>query len=95
MKTLWNCSNYGNDLRLTRKDAKQCSHAGECGGDVSEIMQKDYVRKQLTNLDPAQLKKELDEYGAWDESELLDHSQNLIRWVWISASDITEENLQD
>jgi hypothetical protein len=95
MKTLWNCSNYGNDLRLTREDAKKCSHSGECGGDVSEIMQKDYVSKQLAKLDAAQLKKELGEYGAWDESELSDHSQNLIRWVWLSANDITEENLQD
>ena len=91
MKTLWNSSNYGNDLKLTRQDANKCYHAGKCDNDVLETIKKPYVKKQLAKLDPKQLVKELDEYGAWDAMQLQNHKDNLIRWVWISACDIIEE----
>lgn len=91
MKTLFNFSNYGNDLRLTRRDAEKCSASGECEPAVIEVMQKPYVKKQLKELNPEKLAKELKEYGAWDEEELKDHDQNLVRWVWISAGDIREK----
>ena len=90
MKTLFNSSNYGNDLRLTRKDAQQCTHPGPCDNDVKQIMNKPYVAKQLKTLSPEQLVKELSEYGAWDDNQLSDHNENLMRWVWISAGDIIE-----
>lgn len=94
MKTLWNSSNYGNDLRLTKRDANQCTHPGPCDNDVKQIMQNPYVIKQLKTLDPAQLAKELKEFGAWDEKQLSDHNENLIRWIWISAGDIIENLYQ-
>ncbi len=53
-------------------------------------MSKPYVAKQLKAMDAEKLAKELREYGAWDDSELTDHEQNLMRWVWVSAGDITE-----
>jgi len=91
MKTRYNSSNYGNDLRLTLKDANLCTHPGDCENDVKGIMNKPYIKKQLAALDKDQLKKELGEYGAWDDEELNDHEQNLVRWVWLSAGDISEE----
>jgi hypothetical protein len=90
MKTLWNCSNYGNDLKLTSGDAAACNHSGPCDDDVNAVMLKPYVKKQLDTLDPATLAKELKEYGAWDDTELANHKDNLQRWVWISAGDIDE-----
>jgi hypothetical protein len=90
MKTYWNNTNYGNDLRLTMEDAKSCSHSGQCDDDVNYVMTKPYVVKQLAKLDPKQLRKELFEYTDWDVS---DHQTNLLRWVWISAGDIVEEAL--
>jgi uncharacterized Fe-S cluster protein YjdI len=90
MKTRWNYSNYGNDLRLTFADAKKCSHSGECTADVMEVMKKPYVRKQLATLNQDKLLSELSDYGAWDEIELSNHPENLMRWVWISAGDIVE-----
>jgi len=90
MKTIFNYSNYGNDLRLTKKDAAQCSHSGDCEADVLFVMQKKYVKKQLAAIKPDQLKKELRDYGAWSEDELKNYQQNLVRWVWISAGDIIE-----
>lgn len=92
MKTLYNYSNYGNDLRLTRKDAESASHSGDCESDVINLMEKKYIKKQLELIDPLQLVKELNEYGAWDDDELSDHNANLIRWVWISAGDIVERD---
>jgi len=90
MKTLWNSSNYGNDLKLTRVDAESCNHSGPCDDDVAILMEKPYVKRQLNMLDPDRLKRELSEYGAWDDNELSDHNDNLTRWVWISAGDIAE-----
>ena len=90
MRTKWNYSNYGNDLRLTTADAANCSHSGDCESDVMEVMNKPYIKKQLTSIDKNQLIKELSEYGAWDDSELQNHETNLMRWIWISAADIME-----
>lgn len=90
MKTLWNSTNYGNDLKLTRSDAESCSHSGQCDDDVNAVMLKPYVKKQLEGLDPDTLAKELKEFGAWDNTQLANHSDNLQRWVWISAGDIVE-----
>lgn len=90
MKTLLNSSNYGNDLKLTSRDAADCNHSGQCDDDVKAVMLKPYVKKQLDALDPSTLSKELSEYGAWDDTELANHTDNLMRWVWISAGDIDE-----
>lgn len=92
MKTIYNCTNYGNDIKLTRKDAELCSQSGDCGPYVDEVLTKPYVKKQLSGLKPAQLAKELAEYGAWDTEELQDHNENIRRWIWISAANITEND---
>ena len=91
MKTRWNSTNYGNDLKITLRDAESCSHAGQCDEDVKILMDKPYIKKQLKSIDPEQLKKELDEFGAWNEDELNNHEDNLMRWVWISAGDIIDD----
>lgn len=92
MKTLYNYSNYGNDLKLTRKDAESVSHSGDCEDDVIIVMEKKYVKKQLDLLEPETLAKELSDYGAWNDDELKDHNANLKRWVWISGGDIVERD---
>ncbi len=92
MKTIWNSSNYGNDIRLTRSDANSFYHSGACDDDVTAGLSKPYIQKQLAALDPDKLRKELKEYGAWDEIELADHNENLKRWLWLSAGDIVEEH---
>lgn len=91
MKTRYNSSNYGNDLKITLIDAESCTHSGQCDEDVKILMDKPYIKKQLKTLDRNQLVKELSEFGAWDEKELSNHEDNLMRWVWISAGDIVEK----
>ncbi len=90
MKTRYNYSNYGNVLRITIQDAKLCSHSGDCENDVLTLLKKRYIKKQVQNICPIKLVKELSEYGAWDENELSDHNRNIIRWAWISCCDISE-----
>jgi hypothetical protein len=46
----------------------------------------------LERIDPVALRKELAEYGAWDEQELADHEQNIQRILWIAAGDIVENS---
>ncbi len=93
MKTRYNYSNYGNDLRITLQDAIQCSHSGDCENDVLTLLKKRYIKKQVQTLCPIQLVKELSDYGAWDEIELSNHKQNIARWVWMSCSDISERSI--
>lgn len=90
MRTLYNSTNYGNDLRLTRLDANSVCHSGSCDDDVDFLMQKKYIKIQLDLINPEQLRKELYDYGAWTDEELINHTENLKRWVWISGGDIAE-----
>jgi len=85
---MWNLSNYGNDLRIKKEDALIGYHQGECDQDIQTLEKVPYIRKQLEKLDPKNLKRELEEYGAWEESELSDHQANLSRWLWLSCGDI-------
>lgn len=90
MNTKYNSTNYGNDLKITLRDAESCSHSGPCDEDVKILMDKPYIKKQLQILDKEQLKKELSEYDAWNEEELNNYDDNLMRLVWISSGDIVE-----
>lgn len=89
---MWNSSNYGNDLNITKAQAESGSHAGACDGDIAGLRTLPQIRRQLAKLEPENLRLELTEYGAWDEQELADHEANLLRWLWISCGDIIDQN---
>ncbi len=88
--TWWTSSSGSINLNLTRNQAAQCSHPGQCDGDVRAVSSLPKVRAQLAKVNPATLRAELEEYGAWSEGELADHAQNLQRLVWLAAGDIAE-----
>ncbi len=90
MKTLWNYSNYGNDIAITKQDAINCSGSGDNSPAILDLLKKPYIKKQVATLDAIQLAKELKEYGAWDSEELKNHNENIIRWLWISCGDIID-----
>ena len=87
---MWNSSNYGNDLNITKKQAEIGSHPGDCENDIDYLLTVPAIKRQLAKIDAENLKKELSDFGAWDEVELSDHEQNLKRWLWISCGDIVE-----
>lgn len=89
MKTYYSNSNYGLELELTAEQAQRGHHQGQCDDDVEGLMPE--LKAQLDKIDPATLRKELKEYGAWNERELSDHKENLLRFVWIACGDVTEQ----
>jgi hypothetical protein len=62
---------------------EQCSHSGDCDVDVSR-----WEPQISMDVTPQQLRDELREYGAWDESELQSHYQNRKRIIWIAAGNM-------
>lgn len=82
------------ELEIERDDASSGSHQGQCDDDIQALLRVPYIADQLSEIDPALLASELKEYGAWDETELADHGQNLARILWIACGDITEEVTQ-
>ena len=75
-------------IDMTLEQARGASHQGQCYEDVAALAQ-----ELNLSLDPEKVKAELREYGAWDAEELADEEQNLLRIVWIAASDIVQEPL--
>lgn len=82
------------ELQMTLAQANSASHPGQCDDDVEALCQHPKIRRQLDKLDPEDLRDELKEYGAWDETELADHEANKRRIVWIGAGNIVEEKHQ-
>lgn len=78
------------ELEMTKAQARAASHQGSCDDDVRWLSQQPDIVNQLDKIDPALLAGELAEYGAWSETELADHDQNLQRLVWIAAGDIAD-----
>jgi hypothetical protein len=73
-------------IDMSKEQALSCSHVGDCYQDV-----KDMLPELSLDINPELVRAELKEYGAWDEIELSDDSENLIRIAWIAAGNIKEE----
>lgn len=82
--------NYIGSITLPEDVVMLCYHSGDCEEDVIRCMELPEVKAELAGIDPEKLRKELAEYGAWDELELADHNANLKRILWIAAADIQE-----
>ena len=79
------------ELELTKEQAHIGSHQGRCDDAIAYLRAVPAIRRQLVKLDVTKVAEELKEYGAWDETELADHEQNLNRILWIACCDIVEE----
>lgn len=86
----WTCGSGKIELRILLDDAQMCSHPGDCEADVVALMGEGYISRQLDQVDPAALRAELREYGAWEAHELTDHGRNLRRLVWLACCDVAE-----
>lgn len=91
MKTIQIPFNYIDCIELTEEVINLCSHQGQCDEDVKNCMLLPEVKKELAKIDPEALKKELEEYGAWDDEELENHEENLMRILWIAAGNAQDE----
>ena len=79
------------ELEMTVEQAASVSHSGPCDDDVVALSEVPEIKKQLDKIDTELLKNELSEYGAWDDTELSDHNQNIQRILWIAGCDIDEQ----
>lgn len=76
-------------VRLTREQAHEMSHQGQCYADV------EYNLDRVVWLaDDERLRSMLKEYGAWDDLETADQSTLRMRALWTAAGDI-KENPED
>ncbi len=78
---------------MTKAQAATVSQPGKDAYlDVCALLRDKRIRRQVDKLDRDLVKAELREYGAWEESELIDHEANLQRLVWLAGCDINEGN---
>ena len=79
------------ELNITKAQVLAAYHSGAMDDDIAELAKVPSIARQLKRLDHEQVRLELAEYGAWDDSELQDHAQNLQRVLWRGVCDIWEE----
>ncbi len=78
------------ELQLTKEQAGFGYHQGQCDADIAYLRQEPRIKRQLAKIDPALLRDELREWGAWDDDELSDHDANLDRILWLACGDIID-----
>jgi hypothetical protein len=91
MKTFAAYFNYIGSIELPEDVVRNCSHSGLCDDDVDACLLLPEIKAELAEINPDQLRKELREHGAWNETELQDHAENLKRILWIAACNISDE----
>ena len=91
---MWYSTSSGRiELKITKAQAHDGSHQGQCDADVKYLSEVPAIARQLAKIPVELLASELKEYGAWDAEELADHDQNLQRLLWLACGDIVEGNL--
>ena len=80
------------EIQMTKDQAESVSHPGPCDSDVACLCRLPKIKRQLRKISDETLADELREYGAWDEDELKDRSDNEMRIIWIAGCNIAEES---
>ena len=80
------------ELQITKAQAAQGAHSGQCDDDIAALRQVPAIRRQLAKLKPETVAACLREYGAWDVDELANHDDNLNRLLWLACGDIVDGN---
>jgi hypothetical protein len=82
-------------LYIAEADARtvieEHARTAACPGDVQLVAALPYVREQLDDLDSADMRAELGEFGAWSPDELDEDEENRRRVLWIACSWIVED----
>ena len=78
------------EFKLTRDQAMTGFHQGQCDESINYLRTVPAIAKQLDKLDPAKVRDELREAGAWTDEELANHDDNLSRLLWVACADIVE-----
>lgn len=93
---MWFSTSSGKiELKLTQNDIAAGYHQGACDSDIEYLRRAPHIAAQLNAIDPAILRAELSEYGAWDQDELAEHDANLSRILWIACGDLYDNPTND
>jgi len=87
--------NYIGSIELPVHIIEMCPPSGSADSAIAEMRTLAEVIAELSAIDPEKLKMELKEYGAWDDSELSNHNDNLDRILWLACLDIQEGKYDD
>jgi hypothetical protein len=97
-KTYWATGNR-HEFRIKGEAIIDICHRGDNSksvshwvDDVKKMADKDGFTNRPT---PETIRKELGDFGAWDEEELLDDEQNWKRLLWLAAWDIFDSDEPD
>lgn len=82
--------NYIDGLSIPEWVVDSCPQSGDCSSSIREFIEDEEVRAELDLIDKDQLVKELEQYGEWDDEELKDHEENLMKILWIAINNIWE-----
>jgi len=88
--TFWTSSSGRIELNIPQGLASIGYHSGACDSDIEELMEMGSIKAQLSGIAPQVLSEELREFGAWDDEELSNHSDNLARILWIACGDLVD-----
>ncbi len=81
------------DIEIPIELVETVPRHGMCDDAIETLCTTEPMSSYLALLNPQEIKDELSEYGAWNETELSDHNQNLRRILWIAIGNIQEETL--
>ena len=81
---------YIGSIELPTEIVDMCPQSGPADNAIAEMRKLPEVIAELHGIDADKLKKELSEYGAWEDHELNDHSTNLDRILWIACGNIQD-----
>ena len=91
----WSSSSGRIELNIPKGLASLGYHSGACDSDIAELMEMDSIKAQLFGIAPQVLSEELKEFGAWDDSELSNHGDNLARILWLACGDLVDGENND
>lgn len=83
------------EFQLRQSEVDSLPQSGAADDAVEALATNPEVRARMAHISPESLAAELKEYGAWDETELADHEQNIRRALWIGALDVRENDYMD
>jgi hypothetical protein len=91
-KLYWYSSGSGIlEMQLPGECLAEIARSGDNMPAVETWLSLEPVRSQLIAFDPADIRDELQGYGAWDNAELSDDESNLKRFLWCAAHSAAEE----
>lgn len=87
------------ELRIPGRCVIECSGPGAADAAVAYWTPKVFEQVAADDFprspDAESIRQELSEYGAWDNDEVCDNPQNMLRLVWLAACDISEQSEPD